>query len=304
MSFEPCSGCVVCGGRVNENNRDCKYRSFRITKKICITRLNWFCILTLSTAVCWEGFSCWRVGITHHQNVVNSVIARTERILEDTARTKDHLRVISRGLVGGASVKVPLGQVLNLFSLILKTKYFNEVKKKTSITNNIWKFGLKRTYLGSRKSSSLGTSVSVSIDPNVFGENGVAWKGQLVVAGDDGRIQTRLSGSLRKNSVQGGRLALGARWSESRALSYAKKEGEGSKFHRVQSREQNNESRKWGRGVKKKMTTDDDLATYWTVANYRIRAGGRSSRGLKKWWWCHVVVSPNNDVVMCDPVRT
>ena len=65
--------------------------------------------LTSSTAVSWERFTRWGVGIAHDQNVVNTVTARTEGILENTARTEDYLRVITRSLVGGTSIEIPLG---------------------------------------------------------------------------------------------------------------------------------------------------------------------------------------------------
>ena len=64
-----------------------------------------------------DGISGRGVAITHYQNVAGSVAAWTEGILEDAARAEDDLRIVTRGLASGATIEVPLGEVLNLLGL-------------------------------------------------------------------------------------------------------------------------------------------------------------------------------------------
>ena len=46
--------------------------------------------LTNSTLVGWKWFSSRGVRIAHDQNVVDAIIARTERVLENSARSKNY----------------------------------------------------------------------------------------------------------------------------------------------------------------------------------------------------------------------
>ena len=64
-----------------------------------------------------DGISGRGVAITHDQNVTDSVAAWTEGILEDTARAENDLRIVARGLSGGATIEIPLGEVLDLLAL-------------------------------------------------------------------------------------------------------------------------------------------------------------------------------------------
>jgi hypothetical protein len=57
-----------------------------------------------------KGFSSRSVGIAHYQNVVNTIGTRTEGVLEHSAGTNDDFGIITRGLAGGATIVVPLGQ--------------------------------------------------------------------------------------------------------------------------------------------------------------------------------------------------
>jgi hypothetical protein len=66
------------------------------------------------------------VAIAHDENVTDSIAARAEGVGEDTARLEDDFRVITRGLVGGASVKVPLGKGRDALGLLGKR---NKVRK-------------------------------------------------------------------------------------------------------------------------------------------------------------------------------
>ena len=67
-------------------------------------------VLTGVTGVGWKWVSSGGVSIAHNQDVISSVAAGTEGVLENTARTKDNFGVVTWGLVGRTSVKVPLRQ--------------------------------------------------------------------------------------------------------------------------------------------------------------------------------------------------
>ena len=50
---------------------------------------------------------------------MSAIIAGTEGITKDPAGLEDDFGIISRGLVGGRSVKVPLGEAVNTFGLLV-----------------------------------------------------------------------------------------------------------------------------------------------------------------------------------------
>jgi hypothetical protein len=115
-------------------------------------------LLTNGTLVGGERLSSRSPCVTHNKDVGESIGARTEGILEDSAWVKDDLRVISWSLTCGRSVEVPLGKRIN---------------------------GLAP--LGT-KSTCLGTCVSSSIYPNVLGQDFVLGEGEGFILGNDRRI--------------------------------------------------------------------------------------------------------------------
>mmetsp|Transcript_44354 Transcript_44354/g.128244 ORF Transcript_44354/g.128244 Transcript_44354/m.128244 type:complete len:301 (-) Transcript_44354:80-982(-) len=133
-----------------------------------------------STGIAGKRLASWSPGITHDQNVVNAVVTGTEGVTENSAWSKAHLRVVTWSLASRTSIEIPLGKLVNAGSL----------------------FG--------RKSSSLGTSVSISINPDIFSQNLVLGERQGGVLSDDGRVQGSPSGLLREDRVKGGRLTLGS----------------------------------------------------------------------------------------------
>ena len=88
--------------------------------------------LTNSPSVGRKWFSCRSPSVAHDQNVVKSVIARTEWIPENSAGSEDNFRVISRSLSSGASIEIPLGKSLNALGL-------NGKRKKWSVSARIGK---------------------------------------------------------------------------------------------------------------------------------------------------------------------
>ena len=58
------------------------------------------------------------------------------------------------------------------------------------------------THLALVKSTSLGTSISIGIDPYIFGKNLVIRKGKSIVSRNHGRIQRRVSRLLFQNSLR------------------------------------------------------------------------------------------------------
>ena len=136
--------------------------------------------LTESTAVGFKRLSGRSVGIAHDEDVLLSITARAERIEEDALRLQDDFGVVTRGLVGGRSIEVPAWESVD------------------------------GSDLGRRQSAGLGSGVSDGINPNVFGQDGFLRVREGIVLGDDGRVQTGLSGNLSENSVQG-RSLLGGR---------------------------------------------------------------------------------------------
>jgi hypothetical protein len=138
--------------------------------------------LSFGTRVGWKGFSSGSVGITHYEDIISSVAAGTEGVLKDTARTKDDLRVISRSLVSGRSIEVPLGKLLNSVGL------------------------------GSWESTGLGTSLTLGIDPNVFSKNSISWEWKRIILGNDSRIQGRLSSFLLQDNSKGSARAGESLW--------------------------------------------------------------------------------------------
>ena len=49
------------------------------------------------------------VSVAHDQNVINAIIPGAEGVSEDTDGAEDDLGIITGRLIGGRSVKVPLG---------------------------------------------------------------------------------------------------------------------------------------------------------------------------------------------------
>lgn len=85
---------------------------------------------TIGAVVGGDSVSGRGVAITHHQDIADSVIAGTEGILEDAARAEDDLRIVTRGLASGATIEVPLGEVLDRLALKLK----NEKKREACVS--------------------------------------------------------------------------------------------------------------------------------------------------------------------------
>jgi hypothetical protein len=59
-----------------------------------------------------------RVGVAHDEHIVRAVGTDTEGILKDPARLQNDFRVVTRGLVGGGSVEIPLGKGVNRLGLV------------------------------------------------------------------------------------------------------------------------------------------------------------------------------------------
>jgi len=66
------------------------------------------------TVVCLVGSAVAVVGRREHENVVTT----TERILVERNRTQINVRVVARGLVGGGTVKVPVGELAQVGDLV------------------------------------------------------------------------------------------------------------------------------------------------------------------------------------------
>mmetsp|Transcript_3080 Transcript_3080/g.7050 ORF Transcript_3080/g.7050 Transcript_3080/m.7050 type:complete len:298 (-) Transcript_3080:35-928(-) len=133
----------------------------------------------VSTAVGRKGFSSRGVGIAHDQDVGLSVTSWAERITEDTLRLQDDFGIITGGLVGGGTIEVPLREVFDGFTL------------------------------SSRQSAGLGSGVTDGINPNVFGQDVVFGERKGVVSGNNGRVQTGLSGNLSEDGIQSRTLLRG-----------------------------------------------------------------------------------------------
>ena len=66
------------------------------------------------TEVCLVGSAVAIVGCRENENVVTT----TERILVERNRTQINVRVVARGLVGGGTVKVPVGELAQVGNLV------------------------------------------------------------------------------------------------------------------------------------------------------------------------------------------
>ena len=77
------------------------------------TGSEWHVYLTNGTSVGRNGLSSRRKGIAHDQDVLKTVGAGAEGVAEDADGAKDDLRIVTGSLVGGGTVEVPLGKVLN-----------------------------------------------------------------------------------------------------------------------------------------------------------------------------------------------
>mmetsp|Transcript_7108 Transcript_7108/g.10172 ORF Transcript_7108/g.10172 Transcript_7108/m.10172 type:complete len:332 (-) Transcript_7108:67-1062(-) len=144
---------------------------------------NFFIILSfegshgLGTSVGLDRFTGRGPGVAHDKDVIKTIRARTEGIGENSLRIKDDLGVVTGGLVGGRSIEVPLGKTAYAFSL------------------------------GGRKGAGLGTSVSNSINPNVFSKDLVFRERKAVVTGFDSRVESRLaSGGINDTHTNRGTL--------------------------------------------------------------------------------------------------
>mmetsp|Transcript_15939 Transcript_15939/g.20829 ORF Transcript_15939/g.20829 Transcript_15939/m.20829 type:complete len:296 (+) Transcript_15939:427-1314(+) len=108
-------------------------------------------------------FSLRSPGVAHDENVVITIRSWAERICKDTAGTQNDLRIITRGLTGGGTVKVPFGQRLDTGAL------------------------------GGRESPCLGSCISISIHPNVFSQDVFFREGKAGVFLNDSGVQLRSS---------------------------------------------------------------------------------------------------------------
>ena len=73
--------------------------------------------LTNGTAVGRERFTGGGVGVAHDQDVVKTIRSHAEGIREGAARAESDFGIITRCLVGRASVKVPLGETFDTLGL-------------------------------------------------------------------------------------------------------------------------------------------------------------------------------------------
>mmetsp|Transcript_6936 Transcript_6936/g.10527 ORF Transcript_6936/g.10527 Transcript_6936/m.10527 type:complete len:204 (+) Transcript_6936:944-1555(+) len=125
--------------------------------------------VSLVTGVGRKRISCRCVSITHNKNVVNTIITWAERISENTAWVQDHLRVIPWCLVRRATIKVPLWKSIYTLSLFR------------------------------RESAGFRTSVTLSILPNILGQNNTLWVFQGSKFRYNSRVQLALSCFSLKN---------------------------------------------------------------------------------------------------------
>jgi hypothetical protein len=58
------------------------------------------------------------------------------------------------------------------------------------------------SYLLGRKSASLGTGSSIGINPDIFGEDLVGGKWEVIVTSDDGWVELRFAGFASENCWQ------------------------------------------------------------------------------------------------------
>ena len=72
---------------------------------------------TVCAGVGRKRFSCRCISITHDEEVVDSIGARTERIFEDAAWLHDNFGIITRCLTSRGSIKVPLRKIVNSLDL-------------------------------------------------------------------------------------------------------------------------------------------------------------------------------------------
>ena len=121
-------------------------------------------VLTNSTSVGRKWHSSRCTSIAHDQDIAQFIVTRTERVLENTARFQNNLRVVSRSLTGRTSIKVPLGK------------------------------GFQRRSLGGRESACLGTTVTICIYPDVFREDLVTGVRKSAVAINHAGVKLRTTG--------------------------------------------------------------------------------------------------------------
>ena len=76
--------------------------------------------LTDGTGIGGKGFSGGRISVAHDQDVVKTVVTGAKWVKENSARSKDHFRIVSGGLSSGGSIKVPLGKSLDTLGLYRK----------------------------------------------------------------------------------------------------------------------------------------------------------------------------------------
>mmetsp|Transcript_28977 Transcript_28977/g.61023 ORF Transcript_28977/g.61023 Transcript_28977/m.61023 type:complete len:291 (+) Transcript_28977:225-1097(+) len=115
------------------------------------------------TGVSRQRFSGRSVSVAHDQNIVQSVVSWAERILKNTARSQDDLRVVAGSLIGGASVKIPSGE-------------------------GVHGLGARR-----RQGAGFGARFSLGIDPDVLGQYLLGRVRKLVEAVDDGMVELSFS---------------------------------------------------------------------------------------------------------------
>ena len=98
------------------------------------------------TVVCLVGSAVVIVGRRENENVV----AAAERIPVEHNRTQEDVRVVARGLVGGGTVKVPVGELAQVGDLVrdrLKGKGGVEKGRIPSVDSELLTLLLQRSSL-------------------------------------------------------------------------------------------------------------------------------------------------------------